>query len=799
MINFELRDIGLEVKVSNSNYKIEIMKNGLIIGILSGKNSSAGGGGGPAPVNTIIPVIDNSSPIVGNTLTTTTGTWDNSPTSFAYQWRRNGSPILDGTGINSTYIVVEADYNLPITVTITATSVNGSDSATSSATSNVIPLPPVSTAIPFITGIASSGNTLTCSTGTWSSQGTPTYAYQWTRDGVDIVGEIISTYDVEISDEDHFIGCYVIATNTGGSSDESIAIDIYITDPSLSNITTNHIYIGSDKMTIYTPPGYSNNTDNYPIIMFGHGDGERGNPTDATYNVGSGNGSQTAWSGNMTNSNRIVHTSVILTVNGVQVATGRFGVISGTGVTGTYDYDDASNSAFNLTFTSPVTNGHAIVISYTRSAILGQGPFKYCNLGDEPNCIIVCLHISAGSGGYTLAMFNGAKNYLIDNEYRINWNRVGLTGLSLGAGLAGVVLLEAPTEFSAFVQCAGGTTGIPNGANAIWTTIANKGKMWIQGSSDASGVGFGATSAMANNNGADRPMPCESMFYWGIGHSSALWDTKCYNRKNRTDAIGTADTDYIDDFLLKFSSDSEEQATLFTRYAENSLVHEDYRKAKYQVDNLTAGAVKTTLLADLVILKTSIGNAIIVDFGNSTRATTTAYVNNLTSAVVGATAKAFGSTTITNLKDDENNSTGITLTLTAATDTSPSMIDDIGSSRVNGRAHGFEMYTNRDGMRVDIIGTVGQLTWGGLNNSSTYTLRIYAGASNSTFSSRAELEAIFGGITKYRYVDINNVLFIEYNGLTPTSLQIIGTIAQRLTANTERLNYIQAAELILEI
>jgi surface protein len=81
----------------------------------------------PAPVNTIAPVISGTTTL-GSVLTTTDGTWTNSPTSFAYQWKRGATNI--GTNAN-TYTLVVADTNQNITCVVTATNAGGSTPATS--------------------------------------------------------------------------------------------------------------------------------------------------------------------------------------------------------------------------------------------------------------------------------------------------------------------------------------------------------------------------------------------------------------------------------------------------------------------------------------------------------------------------------------------------------------------------------------------------------------------------------------------------------------------------------------------
>ena len=86
-------------------------------------------------------------------------------------------------------------------------------------TGNAVPVPsiPVNTILPAITGTVRSGETLTCSTGTWTNSPS-SYAYQWTRDGANIGGATSSTYTVEPGDIPTLLACVVIATNGAGDS-----------------------------------------------------------------------------------------------------------------------------------------------------------------------------------------------------------------------------------------------------------------------------------------------------------------------------------------------------------------------------------------------------------------------------------------------------------------------------------------------------------------------------------------------------------------------------------------------------
>jgi hypothetical protein len=59
----------------------------------------------------------------------TMGTWNGSPTAYAYQWQRNAANIAGAAA--STYTFVVADEGAMIGCVVTATNVNGSASVTS--------------------------------------------------------------------------------------------------------------------------------------------------------------------------------------------------------------------------------------------------------------------------------------------------------------------------------------------------------------------------------------------------------------------------------------------------------------------------------------------------------------------------------------------------------------------------------------------------------------------------------------------------------------------------------------------
>ena len=82
------------------------------------------------PVNSVAPVISGSD-YVTSVLTTTNGTWTNTPTSFTYQWYRNTTLISGAT--SSSYTLVQADADFEVKCKVTAINASGSGVADSNS------------------------------------------------------------------------------------------------------------------------------------------------------------------------------------------------------------------------------------------------------------------------------------------------------------------------------------------------------------------------------------------------------------------------------------------------------------------------------------------------------------------------------------------------------------------------------------------------------------------------------------------------------------------------------------------
>ena len=193
----------------------------------------------PSAAVTAAPPVSTSAPSVagvtvdGQTLTADHGAFSGTgPLAYAYQWQRcdvGGANCVDLPATGSTYDLVSSDVGGAVRVIVTATNGAGSDSATSSATTEVLALAPANVTPPSISGTLLDGHTLTADPGTWSGTQPIGFGYQWQRcdaDGsncVDILGATHDAYTLVPGDIDHVIQVAVTAGNVGGNASSGSA------------------------------------------------------------------------------------------------------------------------------------------------------------------------------------------------------------------------------------------------------------------------------------------------------------------------------------------------------------------------------------------------------------------------------------------------------------------------------------------------------------------------------------------------------------------------------------------------
>jgi subtilisin family serine protease len=90
-----------------------------------------------APVNSVLPSISGTAQS-GQTLSASTGSWQNSPTGYSYQWSRctPGCTTIGGATATS-YQATDSDVGATLEVTVTASNSGGSTPATSNQTNTV--------------------------------------------------------------------------------------------------------------------------------------------------------------------------------------------------------------------------------------------------------------------------------------------------------------------------------------------------------------------------------------------------------------------------------------------------------------------------------------------------------------------------------------------------------------------------------------------------------------------------------------------------------------------------------------
>jgi hypothetical protein len=158
----------------------------------------------PPPANISPPTITGSA-VQGQTLTVAVGKWSGSPTSFSYAWEdcdASGANCVLGSQssvlspayqltrpavvspvrsppVTSSYLLTGADVGSTVRVEVWASNAYGLGGPVSAApTAVVLPLPPVNTSPPSISGDLTQGVTLTEVPGSWSNSPTG-YAVQW--------------------------------------------------------------------------------------------------------------------------------------------------------------------------------------------------------------------------------------------------------------------------------------------------------------------------------------------------------------------------------------------------------------------------------------------------------------------------------------------------------------------------------------------------------------------------------------------------------------------------------------------
>lgn len=185
------------------------------------------------PTNTALPVLSGTV-VVNQTLSSSTGTWTDSPTGYAYQWLQcsstGGSCVAVSGATASTYTLQRADVGKTIRSSVVASNDAGSSAAATSAqTVKVAGIAPQNTAPPTFspaTGLSSGSTVTETSNGTWTAiPSVSSYAYQWqsctsqsdASTCSDISGATATTYALAAAQLGTYVRLGVHATNVCSS------------------------------------------------------------------------------------------------------------------------------------------------------------------------------------------------------------------------------------------------------------------------------------------------------------------------------------------------------------------------------------------------------------------------------------------------------------------------------------------------------------------------------------------------------------------------------------------------------
>jgi hypothetical protein len=153
---------------------------------------------------------------VGQQLTCLRGTWSAAPApTFSYQWFRSGAAIRFAT--QSAYTITNEDRGRSISCVVTASNSQGETEAVSANSIEVPGNEPRDLTLPKVSGTPAAESTLTCAPGAWSGEPTPTFAYQWLLNGVEIPSATSNKYTVARSDRGLSLSCRVTGSNVAGS------------------------------------------------------------------------------------------------------------------------------------------------------------------------------------------------------------------------------------------------------------------------------------------------------------------------------------------------------------------------------------------------------------------------------------------------------------------------------------------------------------------------------------------------------------------------------------------------------
>lgn len=216
----------------------------------------------------------SGTPLVGQALTVSGGTWQGGTPTLSYSWGRcnaNGRLCGEIKGATAaTYTPTADDVGHALVVAVTA-KVGATSVVTLSESTAAVTLPPGprSTVRPIAAGIAKVGQRLTAASGGWAGTGTISFAFQWYRCDASvghcssIHGATGRTYALVAADAGRTIALTVKATDSTGTASAyasalgPIAAATAASAPAVQPVLTGTAVVGKPLLAPAGASGYS--------------------------------------------------------------------------------------------------------------------------------------------------------------------------------------------------------------------------------------------------------------------------------------------------------------------------------------------------------------------------------------------------------------------------------------------------------------------------------------------------------------------------------------------------------------
>lgn len=305
---------------------------------------------------------------------------------------------------------------------------------------------PINTVAPTVSGTATQGNTLSCTTGSWNSNQSyspESYGYQWLRGGAAISGATSSTYNTVIADVGNAISCRVTATNQRGPvsavSSNSITVTSALPGPPSGLTVTS----STPQPGTFTVSGSSSSTA--PSITMGSNSGVTSSA--GTINWSSTNQSSFSSNGTFSGSGT---TAQSISKTSLAASTTYSGTVTVTG-SGSTNASGSWTSASNATSYSASSNVATLSANTSnRTWSLSSG-----TVGGSYTITVVATNTS-GTASISWTAGSNATSYdvYINNSFYTNTTN---TSISYPWGTTGTLSVNVRSKNTAGTESTGAT------------------------------------------------------------------------------------------------------------------------------------------------------------------------------------------------------------------------------------------------------------------------------------------------------------------------------------------------------